>query len=83
MLVSLVVAALIYSGWVLARAWDRRSTAARDLHDLGQEARALAEQNALLAQELADLASHRLPDRGHTGDAVTSDAVLLRQPRST
>jgi len=77
------VAAFVASGWALVRAWDRRNTAARDLHGLAQEARALTEQNLLLAQELTELVSLRLPDGGLAGSGLASDPALFRHPRST
>ncbi len=81
MILSIVGAALVYSGWVIMRAWDRRQTAARDLHSLADEARALAEQNALLAHELAQLADHRVPGIGLAGRILESESVPLRHPQ--
>jgi hypothetical protein len=52
-----IIAVPVAAGWALVRAWDRRDTAARDLHRLSAEVAALAEQNFLLADELAELAA--------------------------
>lgn len=52
-----VLGAPVAVGWILVRAWDRRDSAARDLHRLSSEVAALAEQNFLLADELAELAA--------------------------
>ncbi|MBK7593806.1 MAG: hypothetical protein IPJ11_00845 [Gemmatimonadetes bacterium] len=52
-----VFAVPVAAGWLLIRAWDRRDSAARDLHRLSAEVAALAEQNFLLADELAELAA--------------------------
>lgn len=60
-------------GWAMMREWDRRNTAARDLHALAEEARALTEQNALLAEELTDVVRARLEDRGRVHPTPGSD----------
>lgn len=70
-----IIAVPLAAGWLLIRAWDRRDSAARDLHRLSAEVAALAEQNFLLADELAELAAEA---KGSTRLAPTE-----RQPRAT
>jgi hypothetical protein len=67
----------LVAGWLVVRGIDRRNTAAADLGRLTHEVKALAEQGALLAQELEQLVQER---RGTVGVQRIDAVPLSRRP---